>query len=128
MLSNTKAEPGEAGLTTFVNMFEEAKGDRKRMEREMNNSLKFLQDLVKDQQNIIDKQNRKLEAYITIAEEVKSKNLELERRVDELEIKLEGCEQYTRANAIEIQGFSEEFNKNMYVLVKFKTSALGNNN
>lgn len=124
MLSNTKAEPGKAGLTKIVNMFEEAK----RMEREMNNSLKFLNDLVKDQQNIIDKQNRKLDAYITIAEEVKSKNLELERRVDELEIKLEGCEQYTRANAIEIQGFSEEFNEDMYVLVKFKTSALENNN
>lgn len=109
-------------------MFEEAKGDRKRMEREINNSFKFLHDLVKDQQNIIDKQNRKLDAYITIAEEVKSKNLELERRVDELEIKLEGCEQYTRANATEIRGFSEEFNEDMYVLVKFKTSALGNNN
>lgn len=124
MLSNTKVESGKAGLTKIVNVFEEAK----RMEREMNNSLKFLHDLVKDQQNIIDKQNRKLDAYITIAEEVKSKNLELERRVDELEIKLEGCKQYTRANAIEIQGFSEGFNEDMYVLVKFKTSALENNN
>lgn len=125
MHSNTKAEPGNAGLTVIVNMFEEAEGNRKRMEREMNNSLKFLHDLVKDQQNIIDKQNRKLDAHITIAEEVKSKNLELERRVEELEIKLEDCEQYSRANAIEIQGFPEELNENMYVLVKCATSALG---
>lgn len=116
MLSNTKAEPSKAGLTAIVDMSEEAKDDRKRMEREMNNSLKFLHNLVKDQLNIIDKQNRKLDAYITIAEEVKSKNLELERRVDELEIKLEGCDQYMRANEIEIQGFSEEFNEHMYVL------------
>lgn len=128
MLSNTKAKLGKAGLTAIVDMSEEAKDDRKRMEGEMNNSLKFLHNFVKDQQNVIDKQNRKLDAYITIAEEVKSKNLELERRVDELEIKLKDCEQFTRANAIEIQGFSEEFNEDMYVLVKFKTSALGNNN
>lgn len=125
MHSNTKAEPGNAGLTVIVSMFEEAEGDRKRMEREMNNSLKFLHDLVKDQQNIIDKQNRTLDAHITIVEEVKSKNLELERRVEELEIILEDCEQYSRANAIEIQGFPEELNKNMYVWVKCATSALG---
>lgn len=114
MHSNTKVEPGNAGLSVIVNMFEEAEGDRKRMEREMNNSLKFLHDLVKDQQSIIDKQNRKLDAHITIVEEVKSKNLELERRVEELEIILEDCEQ-SRANAIEVQGFPEELNENMYV-------------
>lgn len=125
MHSNTKAEPGNAGLTVIVNMFKEAEGDRKRMEREMNNSLKFLHDLVKEQQNIIDKQNRKLDAHIAIAEEVKSINLELERRVEELEIKLEDCEQYSRANAIEIQGFPEELNENMYVWVKCTISALG---
>lgn len=128
MHSNTKEEPGKASLTMIVNMFEEAKDDRKRMEKEMNNSLKFLHDLVKAQQNIIDKQNKKLDACISIAEEVKSKNFELERRVEELEIKLEDCEQYSRTSSIEIQDVPEELNEDMYVLVMSVTSSLGGDN
>lgn len=119
MLCEVEPELSIASLTMTANMLE-ANSDKIGVENEIHNSVKFLHNILKDQQNLIDKQNRKLDAFELVVEEVKLKNNILNRKVRELEIKLKKGEQYLWGNAMEIKevSFQDEFTKDRYVVVK----------
>jgi len=125
MQAVTDAEEGKASLSQVIFMLEEAREDRKRMEKEMNTSFEFLHNIVKDNKTILDEQSVKINNFITDIENLQSENAALRKQIKELEMKIDECEQYSRSNTIEIHGIPENRAEDTYELVKNVACALG---
>ncbi|XP_054257563.1 uncharacterized protein LOC128982639 [Macrosteles quadrilineatus] len=119
------AEEGKASIEQIVFMLEEAKEDRKRMEKDMTSSFEFLHNLVKDQKEALNVQSQKLSEYMSVIEGLKQENVNLSKKVRELEVKLDDSEQYIRSNNVEIHGVPEKSNEDVYETVKTVANALG---
>lgn len=116
------AEEGTANFSQVIFMLEEAREDRKRLEREFNKSFEFAHSKIDDQTKMIVDQTQQLKDCLKFIEELKQENLDLKRKVVDLEVRLEEVEQYTRANTIEIFGVPEpagtQVNEDVYETVR----------
>lgn len=121
----SEAEEGKGSFAQIIQMLEEARDDRKRLEREMNTSFEFQHKLVDDQKALIDSQNKKIDNFLETIEELKQQNLNLTKKVKELERKVDENEQYARSNNIEIHGVPVAAEEDVYEVVSNVANTLG---
>jgi hypothetical protein len=110
----SNAEEGKASTSQVIFMLDEAKEDRKLMEKEMNNSFEFLHNLVKEQKHALNNQSKKLDEYITVFDGLKQENVIFTKKVKDLETKLDENEQYIKSNNVEIHAPSAHYVNNTY--------------
>ncbi|XP_022186532.2 uncharacterized protein LOC111045430 [Nilaparvata lugens] len=124
MSAVSSAEDGNASISQVIFMLEEAREDRKRMEREFNASFEFANSKIDDQTNTITNQTLKINECLRLIEDLKKENASLKRKVCDLETRLEDAEQYTCSNTLEIYGVPETKNEDVYETVKRVCNAL----
>ncbi|KAG8299152.1 hypothetical protein J6590_108047, partial [Homalodisca vitripennis] len=105
-------------LSDVLKKLNEASDDRKRIEFELNKLFEFVTEQINEQNNVIKSQSAKLTEYLQLIEDLRMKNIELQRKVTDLELRVEDNEQYMRSNTLEIQGIPESKNEDVYELVK----------
>lgn len=117
-LSDESSEIKDKGdISQVITMLQEAKADRKRMEHEMSKSFEFVHDTFKEQKEALQKQDEKLSSYLQAMELLSQENINLKRKVADLEARLDECEQYTRSNSVEIFGLPQDKLEDVYELV-----------
>lgn len=96
----------------------ESREQIKLLETDIGKSVDLCHEKIEDLTKTIKKQNENLKAL----EEKYSKSLEenknLQKRVSELEIRLDDLDQYSRSNTLEINGIPETANENVLEIVK----------
>jgi hypothetical protein len=116
------AQSGESDssalLSEVIDKLNEASEDRKRIEAEINKSFDFVHEQVNEQKNVLKEQSAKLSEYLQLIENLRLENVNLKKKVAELELRLEDSEQYTRSNTVEIQGIPENKNEDVYEIVR----------
>ncbi|XP_039287853.1 uncharacterized protein LOC120352197 [Nilaparvata lugens] len=93
MSAVSSAEDGNASISQVIFMLEEAREDRKQMEREFNASFEFANSKIDDQTNTITNQTLKINECLRLIEDLKKENASLKRKVCDLETRLEDAEQ-----------------------------------
>lgn len=124
MKAVSDAEEGTASIAQVIFLLEEASQDRKRMETDFNSSFEFVHSKIDDQKAIMEKQAEEIKNYMSMLEDLRQQNVNLNKKVKDLEFRLEEAEQYTRSNNIEIQGIPEVGNEDVYETVKKVCRAL----
>ncbi|KAG8301845.1 hypothetical protein J6590_042456, partial [Homalodisca vitripennis] len=105
-------------LSDVLKKLNEASDDRKRIESEINKSFEFVNEQINEQNNVIKSQSAKLTEYLQLIEDLRMKNIQLQKKVTDLELRVEDNEQYMRSNTLEIQGIPESKNEDVYEVVK----------
>jgi hypothetical protein len=105
-------------MTEVLNKLSEAAEDRKRIEAEINKAFEFVSEQVTEQKNALKDQSAKLSEYLEQIDSLRLENVNLKKKVAELELRLEDNEQYTRSNTVEIQGIPEKPNEDVYEVVR----------
>lgn len=118
MAAVSAAEEGSASISQVIFMLDEAREDRKRMEGQFNVSFEFAHNKIDDQKKIIEEQTKKLDEYLEMITKITQENVDLKKKVREMEVRLEDVEQYSRANTVEIYGVPEVKGEDVYDVVK----------
>jgi pimeloyl-CoA synthetase len=125
MFATPTAGTEAVNFAQIINLLEEAKEERKRLEVDLNNSLEFVHNRLDDNAKILQDNSDKLSEYLTMIDVLRQENINLKARVSELEKRLDDHEQSTRVNDLEIHGIPQESNETVLEVVKRVGDALG---
>lgn len=121
----SEGKEGNTDLAQIVSMLQEAKEERRRMERDLGNSLELCHNKIDDYRIMMEEQDKKFENCLKLISDLTKENLALKKKVRDLEDRLEVSEQYSRVNTVEVYGIPEKANENVLESVKNLGSALG---
>lgn len=115
----SKNEPNiDQVLKILMDMREESKSQIQKLDAEINKSLEFHSDQMKELTNIVKAQSDSLKNFENMYQQVYEENQKLKKTVIELEQKVDDMEQYSRGNCVEINGIPEKENESVLELVK----------
>lgn len=107
-----------------IKLFNELKSQVKSVEQNLGDSLESCHQELKQNTQVIEEQNREIKKWAAMVEELTSENIQLKKRVVQLETRVEEAEQYSRANTIEIHGIPMQPSEDVIDVVKSVGEAL----
>jgi hypothetical protein len=85
---------------------------QRQLEQDLGKSLNLCHEKLDENSNLLRSQQEVIAKQTELIELLRLDNLALKKRVNELEIKLDSCDQYSRSNTLEIYGIPELKNEN----------------
>jgi hypothetical protein len=128
MRLESAATQGGLTIEDVMKVLKEIQEDQAKTARDFNSAHESLQEQLAQTTDAVKEQTAKNEELLKKLEEVVSENIQLRKRVESLEAKLDECEQYSRRNTIEIHGIPAQPNEtqeDVMELVKKVGTGLG---
>jgi hypothetical protein len=121
----TALDEGNVSLADVVKMLEEAKAERKMLEKELGKSLNESHEKIDENNKIIQEQAKMLQELTLSIEKERAENKKLLARIEKLEERLDESEQYSRRNAVEIFGIPQREDENVIEVIQKVGDAIG---
>lgn len=99
-------------------MREESKAQIKKLEGDLGKSVEMCHENIEDLKKVIENQSSSIKEYQQNLLSLKKENIELTKKCQLLETRLDSLEQYSRINCLEINGIPEEKNENVFDIIK----------
>lgn len=112
-------------IALLQEMRTESKDQMKLLENDLGKSVETCHEKIDELTKIIHSQNEALKAFEEKYKMTLQENKQLKNKVNELEVRLDDMEQYSRSNTLEINGIIEKENENVLDVVKAVGNSLG---
>ncbi|XP_022201355.2 uncharacterized protein LOC111058164 [Nilaparvata lugens] len=116
------------GTVTFddvIKLIEELREDFKRVETSLGASIEFCHNEVAEARKTVEEQKGEISKLVKTVDELRSENNGLQRKIADLELRVEDYEQYSRHNTVEIHGVPMQKGENVVAIVKDVGRSLG---
>ncbi|XP_046666447.1 uncharacterized protein LOC124358200 [Homalodisca vitripennis] len=125
MRLETSVQDGKLTLEDMMKVLNDIREDQKATKQDFNTSYEALHVKLEENAQSLQSALQKIEEFSKRVVDLELENGNLKKKVDELEIRVDDMEQYSRRNCLEIQGIPEEKNENVLDIVKDVGRALG---
>lgn len=126
MQAESELAKSDPKLTDVIALLQEMRLENKeqikRLETDLGKSVETCHEKIDEIKNTLQSQNKTLKAFEEKYSEILQGNIRLQKKVNELEARLDDAEQYSRSNMMEINGIFERENEEVIDVVK----AVGN--
>lgn len=117
MRFESEATGGKLTLEDIMKAIMDLKEDQKSSEVSFNKSFEDMNSRLEDSTNAVRQQSEKFDKYLKIIEDLVVENKSLQKKVVELENRLDHLEQYSRINTLEIKGIPQVPNEDVFGVV-----------
>lgn len=121
------AEEGKLTLDDLMKKINEIVDNQKKQEKNFNASYEAIHEKLEENINCVKEQSKSLDKCLKIIDQLVEENTRLNKRVLDLEKRVDDMEQYSRSNAVEIHGIPMERNEDVLSVVKEVGRALDMN-
>lgn len=129
MRAESELSKNDPKLTDVIALLQEMRAENKEqikvLEADLGKSVETCHEKIDELTNIIQKQNEALKVFEDKYSKTLQENVKLKKIINELEIRVDEMEQYSRSNTLEINGIVEQEHENVLEVVKAVGNGLG---
>lgn len=118
MRLDTSVQEGKLTLDDLMSVLKDIKEEQKSTKNDFNVSYEAIHGKLGENTAALQNALAKIDEYTKKVDDLQSENVNLKRRIFELEDKIDDMEQYSRRNCLELQGIPEEDGESVLNIVK----------
>lgn len=120
----SKSQEGKLTLADLMDKITDISNNQKQQEMNYNKTFESFSEKMEENTKAMMEQKTSVEHFLKVIEDLTAENKRLNKKVIDLEVRLEGMEQYSRANAVEIHGVPMQKNEDVVSVVREVGKAL----